>query len=213
MHDSDPRRHRHRLDLVVGDVDDGRADALMQPLDLHPHLDAQFCVEIGERFVEQEQQGITHQRAAHRHALTLAAGKLRRPTVEQRLDLQQPGHIRHGRFLLRPGDMAAFHSERDVLAHRHRRIERIGLEHHGDVAVLRRDVVDDPSTDFHDPCARAIQPGNDVEQRGFTAAGWSNQHGEFTAFDVEIDPFQHLKLGVPLRQGANAQRCHDNPIT
>ena len=89
MHHGDARRHRHRLDLVVGDIDDGGADALMQPLDLHPHLDAQLGVEIGERLVEQEQQGIAHQRAAHRHALALAAGQLRRLAAEQRLDLQQ----------------------------------------------------------------------------------------------------------------------------
>ena len=212
MHHGDPRRHRHRLDLVVGDIDDGGADALMQPLDLHPHLDAQLGVEIGERFVEQEQQRIAHQSAAHRHALALAAGQLRRLATEQRLDLQQPGHICQRRLLLRPRHMAAFHSERDVLAHRHRWIERIGLEHHGDVAVLWRDVIDDPSADFHGPRARAIEPGDDVEQRGLAAAGRPDQHGEFTALDVEIDPLQHLQIGVPLRQGANAQRCHDNPI-
>jgi len=32
--------------------------------------------------------------------------------------------------------------KRHVLAHRHVRVERVVLEHHGDVAVLRRHVVD-----------------------------------------------------------------------
>ena len=56
VHDRDARRQRHRLDLVVGDIDDGGADPLVQLLDLHAHLDAQLGVEIGERLVEQEQQ-------------------------------------------------------------------------------------------------------------------------------------------------------------
>ena len=40
-------RHGHRLDLVVRDINDGRADALVKLFDLHAHLDAQLGVEIG----------------------------------------------------------------------------------------------------------------------------------------------------------------------
>ena len=36
-HDDDPVGHRHRLDLVVGDVDGGGAELVMQPLDLDAH--------------------------------------------------------------------------------------------------------------------------------------------------------------------------------
>ncbi|MNT47063.1 hypothetical protein D3C72_1837490 [compost metagenome] len=47
-------------------------------LQLKTHLHAQFGVEVRERFVEQEHRRIAHDGAAHRHALTLAAGKLTR---------------------------------------------------------------------------------------------------------------------------------------
>ena len=100
MHHGDACCQRHRLDLVVRDVHDRGAQPLMQPLDLHAHLDAQLRIQIGQRLVEQEQQRITHQGAAHRHALTLPAGKLRRLAVEQRLDLQQPRHARQDLGLL-----------------------------------------------------------------------------------------------------------------
>ena len=40
------------------------------------------------------------------------------------------------------GQLAALERERHVLADRHVRIERVVLEHHGDVAVARRQVVD-----------------------------------------------------------------------
>ena len=94
MHDRDARRQRHRFDLVVGHVDGGLADLLVQLLDLHAHLDAQLGIEIGQRFVEQEEQGIAHQRPAHGDALALAAGQLPGLALQQMLDLQQPGDAR-----------------------------------------------------------------------------------------------------------------------
>ena len=178
MHHGDARRHRHRLDLVVGDIDDGGADALVQPLDLHPHLDAQFGIEIGERLVEQEQQGIAHQGAAHRHALALTAGQLRRFAVEQRLDLQQAGDVCQRLLLLGARDMTAFHAEGDVLAHRHRGIERVGLEHHRDVAILWRDVVDIAPADLDGAGTLALEAGDDVEQRRLAATGRPDQDRE-----------------------------------
>ena len=68
-----------------------RLDAVMQPLDLGPHVDAQLGIEVGERLVEQEQLGPAHQRAAHGDALALAARKLRGLAVEEMADLQHLG--------------------------------------------------------------------------------------------------------------------------
>ncbi len=53
-HDRDAVAHRHRLDLVVGDVDGRRAEALVQPRDLGAGLHAQLGVEVRERLVHQE---------------------------------------------------------------------------------------------------------------------------------------------------------------
>ena len=50
----------------------------MQALDLDAHVDAQLGVEIGQRFVEQEDARLAHERAAHRDALALAARELAR---------------------------------------------------------------------------------------------------------------------------------------
>ena len=78
----DPARHGHRLDLVVGDVDHGRAELGMQAAELDAHLRAQRGVEVRQRFVEQEDIGRTGDRATDRDALALAAGKLLRPLFE-----------------------------------------------------------------------------------------------------------------------------------
>ena len=47
--------------------------------------------------------------------------------------------VRETAKLLELGHAPALHAEGHVLARRHRRVERIGLEHHGDVAILWRD--------------------------------------------------------------------------
>ena len=76
VHDRDPVGHRHRLDLVVGDVDHGGVELLVEALQLGAHLHAQLGVEVGERLVHQEGLRIAHQRAAERDPLLLPAGEL-----------------------------------------------------------------------------------------------------------------------------------------
>ena len=82
VHDDDAVGHRHRLDLVVGDVDRRRLQALVQRLDLGAHRHAQLGVEVGQRLVEQEHLRVAHDRAAHRDALALAARELARIALE-----------------------------------------------------------------------------------------------------------------------------------
>ena len=93
LHHRDAVGERQRLDLVVGDVDHGVAELLMQLLDLDPQFGAQLGVEIGERLVEQEDVDVAHQRAADRDALALAAREFGRLALQQRLDLQQLGRL------------------------------------------------------------------------------------------------------------------------
>ena len=74
--------HRHRLDLVVRDIDGRGPEPLVQRLDLGAHRDAQLGVEIRERLVEQEDLGIAHDGAAHRDALALPARELARIALQ-----------------------------------------------------------------------------------------------------------------------------------
>ena len=81
-HDGDAVAERHRLGLVVGDVDRRRRRGALQPRDLRAHLHAQLRVEVRQRLVHQERLRVAHDRAAHRDALALAAGEVRRLAVE-----------------------------------------------------------------------------------------------------------------------------------
>ena len=78
VHHHDAIGERHRLDLVVGDVDGRRPDLVMQMLDLRARRNAQLGVEVRQRLVHQEDRGLAHDRARQRDALALAARQLAR---------------------------------------------------------------------------------------------------------------------------------------
>ena len=41
----------HRLDLIMGEIDHHRHQPFVQALQFQPHMDAQFGVKVGQRFV------------------------------------------------------------------------------------------------------------------------------------------------------------------
>ena len=78
LQDGDLGRKRHRLNLIVRDIDDCCSSLLVEPLDFNAHVDAQLSVKIRERLVEQEHLRLTHERSAHGYALPLTARELAR---------------------------------------------------------------------------------------------------------------------------------------
>lgn len=54
LHYDDAGRHCHSLDLIVGNVNEGGLQSLMQLGQLASHRSAQLSVEVGERLVKQE---------------------------------------------------------------------------------------------------------------------------------------------------------------
>ena len=84
VEDDDAVGERHRLDLVVGDVDHRRRELAVQAGDLDAGGDAQRGVEVGEGLVEEEELRRAHDGAADGDALALAAGELGRAAGEER---------------------------------------------------------------------------------------------------------------------------------
>ena len=119
----------------------------MQLCDLDARRGAQGGVEVRQRLVEQKDLGIAHDRPAERDALALPAGERMRPAVEQLGEAEGRGDGSDAALDLGPVDAAPAQAEGEVLAHAHMRVERVGLEHHGDVAILRRHRVDDAPVD------------------------------------------------------------------
>ena len=71
-HDRDPVPHRHRLGLVVRDIDRRHPEVPLDARDLGAHLDAELGVEVRERLVHEERLRVADDRAAHGDALSLA---------------------------------------------------------------------------------------------------------------------------------------------
>jgi hypothetical protein len=97
-------------------------------------------------------------RAPERDALALPAGQLLRLAIEQLLELDRLGGLVDPALDLRLGDLAQLEPEREVLADRHVRVERVALEDHRDVAILGRDVVDDAIADPQRPALISSRP-------------------------------------------------------
>ncbi len=78
VHHPDAGRERHGFFLIVGDHDEGHAEAFLDLDQFVLCFLAQLLVERAQRFIEQEQFGALGQRPGKGDALTLAAGKLMR---------------------------------------------------------------------------------------------------------------------------------------
>ncbi len=172
LFDAPRRKHddavgqRHRLDLVMGDVDHRRlGHALVQPGDLDAGRHAQCRVEIRQRLVEEEDLRVAHDCPADRDALALSARQRLGQAGKIRLELQDGRGVAHTAVDLVLAETRNAHAEGHVLIDRHVRIERVALEHHGDAALGRRDFVDEPPVDVKLAAGDFLEPGDHPQKR------------------------------------------------
>ena len=186
----------HCLFLIVRDDDGGDARLLLHAADFVADFDLEARVEVAHRFVEQQHVRLLDQRARHGNALLLAAGKLGRLAVEQILDLQHLGNL--ARLFITLGLLHALLLERegDVVDDLQMRIQRVGLEHHADVAVFRLELRHILIAEKDFAGSRLQQAGNAVERRRLAAAGRAEQRDEGGILKDEIDVVQRDGLRV-----------------
>ena len=225
-HHRDPVRHGHRLDLVVGDVEESRSKPAIQRGDLGARLQAHLRVEIGERFVEQEGGWLAYHRTPERHTLSLAAGELSGPPVEQmgdiehvgdgadaRLDLPAPasrtGQDRtEERQALRRRQPPHAERHRDVAGHGEVGIERVALEHHRQISVGSPKMAGRRPADLDTALVGALEPRHDAQEGGFSASRGPDQRQEFPVGDRQVDLLQDLRRPERFAQAPERERCH-----
>ena len=210
-HDHDLVGHRHGLDLVVRDIDRGGLQPLVQFLDLGAHLDPQLCIEIAERLVEQEDLRIANDRASHGHALALPAGKLPWVAFEVGVEIEDIGRTLHPFADDRRVGFAQLERKRHVLLHRLVRIERVILEHHRDVALGGRQMVDHAVADGDRAAGDGFEPCNHPQQRGFSATRRAHQNHELPVGDIDADIMQNLYGSERLGHIADSDLSHHPP--
>ncbi len=165
----------------------------MQALDLDPHLGAQLGVEVRQRLVEQKHLRIAYDAAAERDALLLAARKL------LRLALQKLVQAEHGGGAVDRGLDVGFRgllvaqAESQIVVDAHVLVERVVLEHHGDVAVARRQVVDHLPADPDVAAGDVFQAGDHAQRRRLAAAGRADQSDELLVRYFEVDVLYGVK--------------------
>ena len=188
----------------------------MQFREFRAHVHAQPGVEVRQRLVHQECGRIAHHRPPEGDPLALATGELPGLAVQQVLDFERPGRVTDRRaqgleLAATSGHQGAqqrkafpetqiAHQERcrQVLAHGQVRVERVRLEHHGEVATARSYVVDHHFVDFHVARGLRLEPRDDPQGRRLPAAGGTDQGQELTVGDVEIDAVEDPRVAEGL---------------
>src|SRR6185312_11540534 len=142
--------------------------------ELSTRLDAQNRIEVGKRLVEEERLRAAHDRATQGHALALPARERHRPAIQQAVDAQRLRDITHTFFDPRPIDLPHLQTKREIVANGLVWVERVALEDHRQIALLRRHVRDRLSIDEDAPTRRSIEAGNQPKDRALAAARRSN---------------------------------------
>src|SRR6185295_16486910 len=109
----------HRLDLIMGHIDGGRAELALQSADLGAHLDAKLRVEVRQRLVHQERRWLANDCSAHRDSLTLATGELTGLAIKHGFELQKARSLTDPRLYLGGPNARQLQRITDVLADGH----------------------------------------------------------------------------------------------
>jgi hypothetical protein len=128
----------------------------------------------------------------------LLSGSSNRNTFGQRAERQDLGGAGDLGFDLGLAHLRQSERERHVLAHRHVRVERVVLEHHRDVALFGRQIVDNAVADADFTGVDLLEPGDHAQQRALAAARGADEHGERAVADVDVDAVQDRHLAEVL---------------
>ncbi len=181
-----PVAQRQRLVLVVGDDDEGDPDFALDRLELDLHLFAQLEIERAEWLVEQQHPRPPDQRARQRHALTLPARQLRRPT---RRVVGQPDHVEC--ICGAPPAVGLRHAADlqpvlDVLRDGHVGEQRVLLEHGVDVAAACRQGGDVDAAELDRPGGGLLESGDHAQHRRLAGTRGAEDREQFAVADGKV---------------------------
>ena len=186
-HDDNSVAQRHSFGLVMGNVDEGGVDTLTQLDDLSTHLVTELSVQVGERFVHQEDLRVTHDCTADCNTLSLTTGKCLRLTIEILGDVQNLSSLTdlfiNDILLL----LTELQGECHVFINRHMRVQSIVLENHCDISVFRCHIIHQFAVDVELTVRDLFQTCHHTQGRGFSAAGRADQNDEFLIGNIQIE--------------------------
>ena len=175
----------------------------MNAPDLDLHLLAQLLVQRTERLVHQQQPRAGDERARHGDPLLLSARELARIARSEMRKLHQGQHLAHA-LARGAARQRAAHAQRKahVLRNAHMREQRVGLKHHADVALVRRDSGDGGAIEQDLAGIGGEKAGDQIEHRGLARAARPEQRHECSGGDCERDVVDRLGRAERLAQRA-----------
>lgn len=186
------------------------AELAVNALKLVLELLTQVLVERRQWLVEQQDLGIEHQRPGDRDALLLSAGKGIRALVAMLGQAHDVEHLRNPAPPFTARVPAYAQGEIDVIGNAEMRKQRVALEHHPEIAVLRRAAGDVRIAVKDAPGRGHREPGDGHQQRSLARAGRPKQREELAGADVQGDVAQGLEAAEALANFDGAElrsRC------
>ena len=174
------------LALVVGDQDRRGLQPAQQQGEFELHRLAQVAVQRAERLVQQQHGRLDGERAGDGDALALAAAELRRVALFEAVELQQRHHLGGSGALGGAGLAAGVQAVGDVAGDRQMREHGVLLEHHRDVAAMRRDGVQQRAAQADGAGIRGLEPGDHVQQGRLAAAAGAEQGHDLPVADGQV---------------------------
>src|ERR1700733_70122 len=158
----------------------------MQLANLAAHLHPELCVQVRQRLVEQEHLRIAHDCPSHGDALPLTTGQLAWASIKKLPDTENRGGATDTGVALGLLYLSQDERELHVFPDGHVWIERIILEHHRDVPILRIEVVDHPIADPDPAAGDLLKTSDHAQQRRFPAARGSHENDELAILGLNV---------------------------
>ncbi|MHC2561173.1 hypothetical protein ACVIVD_003167 [Bradyrhizobium liaoningense] len=205
-HDDDAAAEEDRFLDVVGHEQHRLLVALPDPEQHFLHQGAGLVVQCAEGLVEQEDLRIIGERTCDGRALLHAAGELLWPMVleARQSDLADEGIGDLVPLVLRHAALAQ--AEGNVFAHRQPWEQRVGLEHHAAIGARPRHLA---PVERDASAGRAVEAGDDAQQRGLAATGGTEDGDEVVVADDEVGRFQRPGRCVAVARGEGARDLFD----
>ena len=184
---------RERFALVMGDVNRGQAEIALDALQFKAHAVTQLRIEVGERLIEQKQFRLHDKCARQRQALLLATRQAGGFTLGILIKRHggEDAHDLFTNFILGELGLAHFQREGSIGEDRHMRPDRVRLEHHAEIALVRRDEdfllsrEHQAAIDRNLAAHGTLEARNRAQRRRLAAARGAKQGEEFSSRNLE----------------------------
>src|SRR5438128_1304408 len=149
------------------------------------HTFAQQCVEIAQRFVQEEGVRLANERSSNRDTLTLSSAQLAWLLSQQIADFQHRRGLMNAPIDFRRRHLFQTEIEGEVLIARHVWVERVRLKYHRHVALARGYGFDGYAVHANPARGRSIETGDQPKQCGLSATGRSNDRQNLAIADFQ----------------------------